>query len=135
MSRIFVDTDTILDLLLERKPFYIYAARLFTLADKGSISLCISSLTFNNLDYMLSKQYSRPESRRILSQLKTIVTTLAVDDKIISLALSSSFTDFEDAIQYYTAIENNIELLITRNLKDYKTASITVMTAETYLKR
>lgn len=135
MNRLFVDTDIVMDLLLQRSPFYLHAARLFTLADKGKISICISSLSFNNLDYMLSKQYNRLESRRILNQLKTIVSVLAVDDKVISLALSSSFADFEDAIQYYTAIENSISLLITRNLKDYRDADIAVMTAEAYLKK
>lgn len=135
MEKVFVDTDVVLDLLLERAPFYTHSARFFTLADKGTISIYLSSLCFNNLDYMLSKQYNRTASRRILNQLKTIVHTLAVDDKIISLALSSSFADFEDAIQYYAATEHNIKLLITRNLKDYKNASIAVMTAESFLKK
>ena len=135
MAALFIDTDIILDLLLERVPFYTWSARLFTLADKGVIKAAISSLSFNNLDYMLSKQYGRPESRRILGQFKLLVSVLAVDDKIISLALSSSFADFEDAIQYYTALENNIPVLITRNLKDYKEAAIPVMTAETFLKK
>jgi len=135
MTELFVDTDIALDLLLERLPFYTYSAKLFTLADKGFVKVFISALTFNNLDYMLSKQCGRAESRRILGQFKLLVTVLAVDDKIISLALNSSFADFEDAIQYYTAIENDITLLITRNLKDYKEAAISVMTAESYLKR
>src|SRR5690606_39051243 len=121
MTSIFIDTDVILDLLLQRQSFYVHAAQLFTLADKGQITINISSLSFSNLHYLLSKQYNRAESRRILSQLKTLVVVLAVDDKVISLALNSDFTDFEDAIQYFTAINNNIPILITRNLKDYKT--------------
>jgi hypothetical protein len=61
------------------------------------------------------------------------VNVLGVDDKIIGLSLNSEFKDFEDAIQYYTAIENNISTLITRNLKDYKYAQIAVITAEDFL--
>ncbi len=135
MERLFIDTDIVLDLLSERLPFYTYSARLFTLADKGEIDLYLSSLAFNNIDYLLSKQHGKAESRRILSQFKLLINVLAVDDKIISLALSSSFPDFEDAIQYFCAIENNLSVLVTRNLKDYKLAEIPVMTAETYLKR
>jgi predicted nucleic acid-binding protein len=134
MDSIFVDTDICYDLLLERQPFYHYAARLFTLSDNAKIRLYVSSLCFSNLHYLLSKQYNRQESLRILSQFKVLVNVLAVDEKIIDLALNSTFPDFEDAIQYYTAIENNIPLIITRNLKDYKRASIAVMTAEAYIK-
>ena len=134
MDKLFIDTNIALDLLAERHPFYTHAARLFTLADKGIAELYISSLCFNNLNYMLSKQYNRAASKRILIQFKRLVTVLAVDDKIINLALNSSFADFEDAIQYFTAIENKIPFIITRNLKDYKEALIPVMTAEVYLK-
>lgn len=133
MTSIFVDTDVILDLLLQRQSFYIHAAQLFTLADKGQIKINISSLSFSNLHYLLSKQYNKVESRRILSQLKTLVVVLAVDDKLISLALNSDFTDFEDAIQYFTAINNDVPMLITRNIKDYKTAAIPVLSPATFL--
>jgi predicted nucleic acid-binding protein len=63
-----------------------------------------------------------------------LVTVLPVTDKAIDLALASRFADFEDAIQYFTAIEHAIKTLITRNLKDYKHADIPVMTADSYLK-
>jgi predicted nucleic acid-binding protein len=62
------------------------------------------------------------------------VKVLAVTDKIVELALVSEFKDFEDGLQYFTAIENNIKVLLTRNLKDYKAAEITVLTAEQFLK-
>ena len=62
------------------------------------------------------------------------MTVLAVTDKVIELSLSSDFRDFEDALQYFTAIENNIKTLLTRNLKDYKHAEISVLTAEQFLK-
>ena len=56
-----------------------------------------------------------------------------MDDKIIDLALDSDFNDFEDAIQYYSAIENGIDLIVTRNLKDFKSSKIPVLTAKGYL--
>jgi len=135
MDKLFVDTDISLDLLMERRPFYSYAAQLFTLADKQKIKLYTSAICFNNLDYILSKHFSRIESRQILSKFKILVNVLAVDEKIINLALSSKFTDFEDAIQYYTALENNLSVLVTRNLQDYKHAAIPIVTAEVYLRK
>jgi len=134
MDCIFVDTDIVLDLLGNREPFYVYAAELFSQADKGKLQLFVSSLSFANLNYLLSRQYSAEQARMKLLKFKTLVTTLSVTDKIVELALSSEFKDFEDGLQYYTASENGIKILLTRNLKDFRTAEIIVMTAEQYLK-
>lgn len=133
MDKIFVDTDIILDLLSYREPFYISAANLFSAADRNEIEICVSSLCFANLNYILSKQFSSAEAKMKLLKFKTLVTVLAVSDKVIELAMSSDFKDMEDEIQYYTAIENRVTILLTRNLKDYKTAIIPVMTAEQFL--
>ena len=133
MEKIFVDTDIILDLLSNREPFYLHSAKLFSAADKNEISLYVSSLAFTNLNYILSKQYSADQSKKKLLKFKTLVTVLAVTDKIIELALASDFRDFEDAVQYFTAIENSLKILLTRNLKDYKSSEIPVMTAEQFL--
>lgn len=135
MEKVFIDTDIALDLLGQREPHYSAAALLFTMADKNKISICISSLSFSNLNYLLTRQYNGAESRRILNKFKVLVTVLAVDDKIIELALSSRFSNFEDAIQYFAAIENGIDVLLTLNTKDYKLASIAIMPPEEYLNR
>jgi len=133
--KIFVDTDVVFDLLAKREPFYTFAAQLFTNADKQEVTICVSSLCFGNLNYILSKHKSAIEARKILSRFKVLVTILPVDDKIIELALNSDFKDFEDAIQYYCAIENGINILITRNLKDFKPVRIPVLTAEEFVKQ
>jgi predicted nucleic acid-binding protein len=135
MNGVFVDTDIVLDLLGNRKPFYRHAAELFTIADRSEITIFVSSLSFSNLNYILSKQYSSNQARKILMKFKTLVTVLSVSEKVVELALLSDFKDFEDALQYYTALENGVTLMLTRNLKDYKTAGIPIMTAEQYLKK
>lgn len=129
-----MDSDIVLDLLSGREPHYNYAAELFSLADEGSIKLYVSSLTFANVNYILSKQLSSAQARKMLLKLKTLIHVLSVNDKIIELALASDFRDFEDAIQYHTAIENGITILVTRNLKDFKKAEITILTAQQFLK-
>lgn len=134
MEKVFVDTDIILDLLSNREPFYIHSANLFSAADKNEINVYVSSLSFANLNYILSKQYSADQARKKLLKFKTLVTVLSVTDKVIELALSSDFKDFEDGIQYFTATENNISTLLTRNLRDFKSAQISVLTAEQFLK-
>ena len=134
MEKVFTDADVVLDLLSARQPHYKFAAELFSLADENSIKLYVSSLTFANVNYILSKQLSGVQARRMLLKFKTLVTVLSVNDKIIELALASDFHDFEDAVQYHTAIENNINILLTRNLKDFKKAAITILTPQQYLK-
>ncbi|MDP1744024.1 MAG: PIN domain-containing protein [Bacteroidota bacterium] len=134
MEKVFVDTDIVLDLLSNRESFYKHSAYLFSEADKGKTKIYVSSLSFSNLNYILSRQYSADQARKKLLKFKTLVTVLAVTDKVVELALSSDFKDFEDGLQYFTAIENNIKTLLTRNLKEYKSAEIPVMTAEQFLK-
>lgn len=134
MSRLLIDTNIVIDLLANRKDFYQEAATLFSLADKGMLTLAVSSLTFANTNYILSKLKSEKEARIILRKLKVLVETLSLDDKITELALSDEkFPDFEDGLQYYTAIENKIDLIVTRNKKDFKNSKIPVMTPREFL--
>ena len=129
MDKILVDTNIVIDLLSKRKEFYKSASRLFTLSENKKIKLAISSLTFANTFYLLSKELDTAKTKEILRIFKLLVKVLPMDDKIIDLSLNSNFKDFKDAIQYYTAIENKLEIIITRNLKDFKLSKIPVMTA------
>jgi len=134
MKSIFIDTNIVLDLLAHRIPFYSEAAKLFSLADKKKVKLSISALCLADIHYILSKQIPEAEVRRILRKFKVLVNVLPMDDKITDLALNSEFRDFEDAIQYYTAIENDQDLIITRNQPDFKESKIPVMTAGEFIK-
>jgi len=133
MDTLLVDTNIVLDLLAERKEFLIEAQELFTLSDKKEVKLYVSSLTFANTFYILSQKLKLSDARKILRKFKVLVEVLPMDDKIIDLSLESDFKDFEDAIQYHTAIENDIKIIITRNLKDFKTSKIPVLTAKSYM--
>ncbi|MEN8126107.1 MAG: PIN domain-containing protein [Bacteroidota bacterium] len=133
MDRILVDTNIVLDLLARRQEFIIEAQELFTLSDKKELKLYVSSLTFANTYYILSQQMKLGNARKILRKFKVLVEVLPMDDKIIDLSLESDFKDFEDAIQYHTAIENEVNIIITRNLKDFKTSKIPVLTAKDYI--
>jgi predicted nucleic acid-binding protein len=133
MNRIFIDTDIILDLLAMREPFYRYSAELFTLIDNGRVKGFISPVIVTNLHYILCRLRDKKHAASNLQKLTTLLSILPVNEKIIKLALASEFKDFEDAVQYYTAVENNLKYLITRNKKDYKTADISILSAEEFL--
>jgi predicted nucleic acid-binding protein len=134
MKKLLIDTNIIIDLLSRRENFYTEAATLFSLADKNVIKLSVLSLTFANTNYTLIKEKKPNEAKTILRKLRLLVDVLPLDDKIIGLALNDdSFTDFEDALQYFSAIENNQDNIITRNLKDFKKSKIPVMTARQFI--
>ncbi|RLD27719.1 MAG: PIN domain nuclease [Bacteroidetes bacterium] len=134
MRKLFLDTNIVLDLLAKRHPFYESAAILFSMADKNKVNLFVSSLTFANTNYVLSKFKSPQKAREILKLFKLLVKVQPIDDKIIELALNDEkFIDFEDGLQYYAALKCGAEGLITRDLKGFKRAKIPVMTAESYL--
>lgn len=134
MTKLFVDSDIILDLLAKREPHYSHAAELFTLIDRKAITVYTSLLIFANLHYLLKKLTSNTFAMKSLRKLKTLINILPIDDKIIDQSLNSEFNDFEDAIQYFTAVNNGITLILTRNKIDYKKSKITILTAEEFLR-
>lgn len=134
MKKLFIDTNIVIDLLAKREPFYQEAAKLFSLADKNKVKLIVSSLTFANTNYILSKLNDSVTAREILTKFKVLVTVADLNDKIIELSLNDkSFSDFEDGLQYYSALEYEADIIITRNLKDFKSSKIPVITAQSYL--
>lgn len=135
MKKLLIDTNIVIDLLAKREQFYSDSARLFSLADKKKVKLSVLSLTIANTNYTLLRKKSSSEAKAILRKFKLIVDVLSLDDKIVGLALNDNdFEDFEDGLQYFSAIENNQDIIITRNLKDFKKSKIPVMTPEQFLK-
>lgn len=135
MENIFVDTNIIIDLLAKRDLFYKDAQALFTLSDKKEIQLCISSLSFANAYYSIVKHHKDIDAKKYLAKFKVLVKVLPLEDKAIELALASNFNDFEVGLQYFIAMDNESDIIITRNKKDFKNAKIPVMTACEYIRR
>lgn len=135
MEKVFVDTNVIIDLLAKREPFYKDAQDLFTRSDKKEIQLCISSLSFANAYYSIMKHHKDVDARKYLAKFKVLVTVFSLKDKVINLALASEFQDFEDGLQYFVAMDNDADVIITRNKRDYKSSKIPVLTAGEYLKK
>jgi predicted nucleic acid-binding protein len=124
----------VIDLLSRREPFFEEAAELFSLADKKQVELSVSSLTIANTSYALLRQIDSIKAKSVLRKLRLILKVLPLDDKIIGLALNDdTFSDFEDGLQYFTAIEYEQELIITRNLKDFKKSKLPTMTAKQFI--
>ncbi|MEP0714332.1 PIN domain-containing protein [Algoriphagus sp.] len=133
MSKIFLDTNVILDLLGERVPFYDAIANVATLADQKKITLVVSPLSFITVDYVLNKYEASDSVLRKLRMFKILCEVGEVNEEVIEKGLNSGFNDFEDAVQYFTALQAKCSIIITRNGKDFKSSTLPVMTAEEFL--
>ncbi|WP_320111651.1 PIN domain-containing protein [Draconibacterium orientale] len=132
-DKLFLDTNVIIDLLGNRKPFFDSIAKIATLADKKKLDMVVSALSFSTIFFILSKYENDDLVREKLHKLKIICETVDLTDKIIEKGLVSNFADFEDALQYYSALNADCKVIITRNAKDFKVSGIPVMTADEYL--
>jgi predicted nucleic acid-binding protein len=133
-EKIFIDSDIILDVALNREPHFLPSSIILTLTENKKIYGYTSSVIISNLYYVLRKIESHKSAVKFIAQLRTIVKILPVTDEIVRLSTESKFNDFEDGLQYYCALINKVDFLITRNVKDYIKEDIKVHTPEEYIK-
>ena len=135
MKKILIDTDVILDFFLDREPFSENAAKILTLCESKQIKGFITPVIISNVYYLLSQ---KGKQERVIDKLKNlllIVDVLIMNKNSILVALNSNFKDFEDALQNYAEeIDGEIDLIITRNTKDFKKSKLVVMHPEEFLK-
>ncbi|TFF38273.1 type II toxin-antitoxin system VapC family toxin [Mucilaginibacter psychrotolerans] len=133
-SKIFVDSDTLLDFLLDRSPFADYSQSLISKGLQGTMDLCTSTLILANVHYLVSKNINRHAAQIAIKEILTFAKILAFDEGHVKAALDSGHVDFEDTIQFYIAFTNQCDLIISRNIKHYKKFDIPVLTAEQFLR-
>ena len=131
--KLFLDTNIMLDFLGEREPFYISAAKIATLADKRKLKIIVSALSFATVSYFLTKYEGLKETKDKLRKFKIISGICELDELIIEKGLNSDFPDFEDSLQYLSALRTECDFIITRNGKDFKKSQIPVMTPDEFL--
>lgn len=130
MKKIFVDTNILLDLLFQRRGFFLDAKRLFNYSKSRNIDIFISAISINTIYYLLQKKFTKEHSKHLLEYIYDITDILPFDENIIFLAHQSSFKDLEDGFQYFTAKEHHIPFLITRNIKDFAVDDLSVLSPQ-----
>ena len=133
MKIVLCDINVMLDIFLKRDPHYAPAARLFSLIEGKKLQGYLSAQSFPTMFYLLSRELKRDKAMRVLEKLRIVFRVAAVDEKVIDLSLVSSFKDFEDAVQYYSALHVKADCLITRNKSDYRADRVPVMTPDEFL--
>jgi predicted nucleic acid-binding protein len=134
MKNIFLDTNVLMDILANRQPFYKSSAEIYKLGLRKKVVLFTSSNTISTLHYLLKKFTTEENIRQSLDEVTTVLSIIPIDINIIKKSLKSNHKDFEDAIQIVSAQSiNNMDCIVTRDLKDYKFAEIAVLTPDDFL--
>lgn len=132
MKHFLLDTNVLIDFLIDRKPFSEQAATLFQLAKANEAKLYVAAISFNNIYYIVRQVQTHTKTIELLKNLSQFVEIVAVDTFVLSNAMTSDFKDFEDAIQSFAAESvSEIEAIVTRNLKDFKKSNLPVFAPET----
>jgi predicted nucleic acid-binding protein len=133
LKTVLCDINTILDIFLKREPFYYSAARLFKKIEDRELNGYLCALSFPILHYLLSKELNKEKAIKTLERIRIIFKIASVDEKVIDLSLTSNFKDFEDAVQYYSAIQSEVDCIITRDKSGFKSGKIPILTPEEFL--
>jgi predicted nucleic acid-binding protein len=126
MMRALIDTDVNLDFILQRQPFFVEAAEIFTRLGDGEFEAYVSAVTPINVYYFTRKAKGINGARQAVQDLLIAVKVCAVDGKILQDAHHSPITDYEDAVQHECALAENLDAIVTRNTKDYKNSSVKI---------
>ena len=131
--KVLIDTNVILDYALIRQPFYDLADSIFALVEKKQIEGYVGASTFSDLFYILRKPRGKKWTLDFLRDLANLCQTLPVNSAIIKEALNKPYKDFEDDIQYQSAVFHNLDAIVTRNPDDFLVDSIQILTPEKLL--
>jgi predicted nucleic acid-binding protein len=132
-DKVFVDSDVILDLLLDRGTFYNPAASVFKLGLTRNIELYTTAVVLSNVFYFSRKKHGPEKAKGHIRDICRISNILPISKEIVINALNSNFTDFEDALQYFSVRQTDVSVILTRNLRDYKVDDIAIQTPEGYV--
>jgi predicted nucleic acid-binding protein len=131
--RVFADTNVILDVLLRREPFAADAARIWSLAEANRIQGLVSAVSFTTL-YYITRRSTRPENAVAAVKLvRSVFHPIVCNEAIIDEAIDSGFSDFEDAIQYFSARSAGADVIVTRNTRHFPAGDLPVMSPAAFL--
>ncbi len=133
MKKLYLDSDVLLDLLLDREPFSEQIAQLIEDSISSGIKLCSSPISITNIHYIIGRLENKTKADSKVKKVLKIVRIENIGQEVIDKAVGSKFKDFEDSVQNYCAKDSEHEIIITRNTKDYKESELSIFTPEEYL--
>lgn len=135
VNKILIDTNILLDYLLEREPFFENAKKVILSCANEKVSACIAAHSISNMFFILRKDFSIAERRDVLSNLCFLFDVEGIDkNKLLAGLSNENFADFEDCLQMECAKAYGADYIVTRNVPDYAASEIKAITPEAYLK-
>lgn len=131
--KVFLDTNVVIDLLGKRDPFFTAAAEIATLAVEKRLEIVVSSISFVTVFYVLRKVFSEETVYAKLQKMVAICSISPVDNSTVLMSLNAGMKDFEDAVQYHSAITSGAEIIVTRNAKDFKNVALPILTPDEFM--
>lgn len=131
--RVLLDTDVVLDVIMARAPFAEAAAELLDLSEQGVFEAYISGITPLNVFYIARKAKSSTDLRQAIGRLLLTVSVCPLDHSVLTNALALPFSDYEDAVQHAGASASGLDAIVTRNLDDYKNATLPIYSPTDFL--
>ena len=131
--KVFLDTNILLDVLLDRKPFCEPSSKMWRLAECGRIEAVISAISFSNVFYIVRKYAGKDAAQRTVEVMNVNFSVFPLTQDIIGRAIAAKLPDFEDSIQFFSAVACEADYIITRNAKDFPQDSIPVLSPAAFL--
>ena len=127
MPSVLIDLNIVLDVLQKREPFYASSAGLLAAVEMGRVQGYVAAHSITTLFYLIEKSRSSADARSTITNLLQFIKIVPVEASTIEQALNLDYRDFEDAVQMICAVQNKVDCLITRNIKDYQPSLLPVM--------
>ncbi len=135
MDKVLIETDVLLDFFFDRKPFSKFSTEILNFCEENKLSGFTTPLIISNVYYLLRKTAKHNIIIEKIKQLLSIIEIIKIDKIAVKNALNCNFKDFDDALQNFSTIDNgDISIILTRNIKYFKTSELVILTPETYLK-
>jgi len=131
--KVFFDTDVLLDVLAERMPFYPHAMRVWTLAEIGRVEGQVGAISFGNCSYIIRKHGGRSVAGKAIRLIRDAFKPVDLTGQIVNQAIDAGFADFEDAIQYHSAVRAQADCILTRNPDHFPRAPLPVLSPAEFL--
>ena len=130
---ILFDTNVLLDVFLERPPFFETSSQVMGLAEQGKIDGWICGTTVTAIFYLLAKALSRAKAEKNIRKLLKIFHVSNINRVVLEDALTNDFKNYEDGVLYQSAVHAKLEAIVTRNQKDFKESDLPVYSPSEFL--
>ena len=126
--KVLFDTNIILDVLLVRDPFFALSANLLDAVESKDIDGFLCATTLTTIDYLVTKFQNKSVAKLAISKLLSLYSIAEVNQTVLNFANTSNFSDFEDAVLYFSALNVGVDSIVTRNNNDFTSANLPVYT-------